>query len=100
MSLVGPRPIVEEEISKYGEKFNLYVRVRPEIRGLWQVSGRNDCTYDERIKLYPSYIYNWSIMLDILILFKTIPAVFKKQGSYWTSLIYTSPKILNIYRKV
>lgn len=82
MSLVGPRPIVEEEIRKYGPKFNLYRRVRPGISGLWQVSGRNDCTYEERIKLDQYYIYNWSVMLDLLILFKTIPAVLKKQGSY------------------
>ncbi len=82
MSLVGPRPIVDDEIVRYGSQFELYTRVRPGITGLWQVSGRNDCSYEHRVKLDQYYILNWSIMLDLLILFKTIPVVLKHQGSY------------------
>ncbi len=82
MSMVGPRPIVQEEGVRYGETFPLYLHVRPGITGLWQVSGRNDLTYNERVQIDWYYISNWSIVLDILILAKTIPVIFTRKGAY------------------
>ena len=82
MSLVGPRPIVEKEIEKYGEYFEYFVAVKPGITGLWQVSGRNDIDYDERVQLDVWYARNWSIELDLQILIKTIIVVLSKKGSY------------------
>ncbi len=82
MSLVGPRPIVNNEIVKYGETFNTYVRVRPGITGLWQVSGRNDISYEERVTLDRYYVSNWSTWLDIFILAKTIPVLCARKGAY------------------
>ncbi len=82
MSLVGPRPIVENEISQYGEIFNPYTWVKPGITGLWQVSGRNDTTYEERTRLDEYYIRNWSIWLDLHILARTILVVIKRDGAY------------------
>ncbi len=75
MSLVGPRPIVTEEIKHYGDRFDLYTQVRPGITGLWQVSGRNDTSYEERVRLDEYYVRNWSIWLDIYILARTIVVV-------------------------
>lgn len=82
MSLVGPRPIVQKEIEKYGECFEYFTAVKPGITGLWQVSGRNDVTYDERVQLDVWYVRNWSIELDIQILIKTILVVLGRKGSY------------------
>ncbi len=82
MSLVGPRPIVNDEIARYGTAFGVYKRVRPGITGLWQVSGRNDLTYAQRVHCDRYYISNWSIWMDILILAKTVPVVFGRKGAY------------------
>ncbi len=82
MSLVGPRPIVENEIAKYGEAYELYTQVRPGITGLWQISGRSDTTYAERIHFDRYYISNWSVWLDIHIIFRTIPEVLGGKGAY------------------
>lgn len=82
MSLVGPRPIVPDEVPKYGRGYGLYMRVLPGITGLWQVSGRSNTTYDERVGYDRYYIHNWSIWLDIYILVCTIAAVVKGQGAY------------------
>lgn len=82
MSLVGPRPIVEAEIPRYGPAFSTYIRVRPGITGLWQVSGRNDVSYSTRVRIDKFYINNWSIWLDLLILAKTLPVVIKGKGAY------------------
>jgi Undecaprenyl-phosphate galactose phosphotransferase WbaP len=82
MSLVGPRPIVEEEIAQYGTIFEEYVRVRPGLTGLWQISGRNDTSYEERVRLDQYYISNWSVWFDIWILAKTMPAVLLGRGAY------------------
>lgn len=81
MSLVGPRPIVVEEIDKYGEIYRLYKQVTPGITGLWQVSGRNDTTYEERVALDASYVRNWSIWLDMFVLFRTVKTVAKREGA-------------------
>lgn len=82
MSLVGPRPIVEAEIQKYGEYFEYFTSVKPGITGLWQVSGRNDIEYDERVQLDVWYVRNWSMELDLQILVKTILVVIGRKGSY------------------
>ena len=81
MSLVGPRPIVQSEVERYGAAFTAYSRVRPGITGLWQVSGRNDLSYDTRVRIDRYYINNWSTCLDLVILAKTVPVVFGKKGA-------------------
>src|SRR6185436_3562805 len=75
MSLVGPRPIVAAEIDKYAEHYEHYVQVLPGITGLWQVSGRNNTTYNERVALDVYYVQNWSVWLDIYILACTAKVV-------------------------
>jgi Undecaprenyl-phosphate galactose phosphotransferase WbaP len=82
MSLVGPRPIVDAEIEKYGESFGLYIQVRPGLTGLWQVSGRSDTTYERRVALDEYYICNRSLKLDLQILWKTVFVVLRKNGAY------------------
>jgi Undecaprenyl-phosphate galactose phosphotransferase WbaP len=82
MSLVGPRPIVEEEIPAYGQHFSLYTRVTPGITGLWQVSGRNAISVPERVRLDSYYVRNWSPWLDLHILARTAAAVLSGQGAY------------------
>jgi lipopolysaccharide/colanic/teichoic acid biosynthesis glycosyltransferase len=82
MSLIGPRIITPDEVVKYGRWGRTLVTVMPGLTGLWQVSGRSDTSYDERVKLDMDYINSWSVWLDIKILFKTIPAVMKGDGAY------------------
>jgi Undecaprenyl-phosphate galactose phosphotransferase WbaP len=82
MSLVGPRPIVDEEIERYGDKFPLYTKVIPGLTGLWQVSGRNNITYQERVSLDAYYVRNWSVWLDIYILIRTVWVVATGEGAY------------------
>lgn len=82
MSVVGPRPIVQSEVSKYGEYFQYYTQVKPGVTGLWQISGRNDTTYDERVALDVKYCKTWSFLLDAKIFFLTIPAVLLSKGAY------------------
>jgi len=81
MSLVGPRPIVENEARFYGQQIDHYYAVRPGVTGLWQVSGRSDTSYDRRVRLDTWYVTNWSIWHDFVILLKTIPAVLKQGGA-------------------
>jgi Undecaprenyl-phosphate galactose phosphotransferase WbaP len=82
MSLVGPRPIVDEEIWRYGDKLQLYSKVTPGLTGMWQVSGRNNISYDERVNLDAYYVRNWSVWLDIYILLKTVWVVIAGEGAY------------------
>lgn len=82
MSLVGPRPIVDEEIQRYGEKFGLYTKVTPGLTGLWQVSGRNNLEYEERVSLDAYYVRNWSVWLDLYILIRTVWVVISGEGAY------------------
>lgn len=82
MSLVGPRPLVKEELEKYGDQVDYYLQVRPGMTGLWQVSGRNDVDYSHRVYLDVWYVKNWSLWYDIAILLKTFKAVLKRQGAY------------------
>ncbi len=82
MSLVGPRPIVEDEVKYYGDKIHYYYSVRPGVTGLWQVSGRNDISYDLRVYLDRWYVRHWSIWTDIVIIIKTVFVVALKKGAY------------------
>jgi lipopolysaccharide/colanic/teichoic acid biosynthesis glycosyltransferase len=82
MSLVGPRMITLPEMAKYHQWYMNLLTVRPGITGLWQVSGRSDVTYEERVRLDMQYIRNWSIWLDMQLLLETIPAVIKRRGAY------------------
>jgi exopolysaccharide production protein ExoY len=77
MSCVGPRPIVVEELRPYGENAQDYLAARPGMTGIWQVCGRNSLSYDSRVKLDAMYVRHWSMLLDLAILIKTIPAVLK-----------------------
>ena len=82
MSLVGPRPVTEPELVKYGEYKDYVLSVSPGLTGMWQVSGRSDTGYEERISFDTYYIQNWSIWLDIWILIKTVWVVLKGKGAY------------------
>jgi exopolysaccharide production protein ExoY len=82
MSLVGPRPVVTDELQKYGSHTSKYFIMRPGLTGLWQVSGRNDTTYDERVQLDVVYSIHWSFWNDLKIIMKTLPALYYGQGSY------------------
>lgn len=82
MSLVGPRPIIQKEVEKYGEYFEYFKMVLPGITGLWQVSGRNDIDYDERVQLDVWYVRNWSLWIDITILIRTVGVVLARKGAY------------------
>jgi Undecaprenyl-phosphate galactose phosphotransferase WbaP len=82
MSLIGPRPIVDDEVEKYGHHYKLFSSVKPGLSGLWQVSGRSETDYEERIALDVFYIQSWSLWLDLYILLKTIVVVFRGKGAY------------------
>ena len=82
MSLVGPRPIIKAEMERYGEHIDDYLMVRPGIAGMWQCSGRNDIDYTERVQMDSWYVRNWSVWLDIMILWRPFKAVFAKKGAY------------------
>ena len=82
MSLVGPRPVTEPELAYYGEAQDLYLSVRPGVTGLWQVSGRNDLTYEQRVGLDAWYVKNWSPWHDTAIIIKTVPALLLRRGAY------------------
>jgi Undecaprenyl-phosphate galactose phosphotransferase WbaP len=81
MSLVGPRPIVDAEIPKYGTIYEMYQRIKPGMSGLWQVSGRSDTGYVERVKLDAYYVQNWSVWLDLVILARTVWSVLLGRGA-------------------
>ena len=82
MSLVGPRPIIQEELERYGEYVGDYLMVKPGITGMWQVSGRSDIEYHERVLLDSWYVRNWSVWIDIVMLFKTFAVVAMRKGAY------------------
>nr|WP_281060668.1 sugar transferase [Mesorhizobium sp. M1A.F.Ca.IN.022.06.1.1] len=82
MSLVGPRPVVRDELEIYGSAAVYYLKSRPGLTGLWQVSGRNDVSYDTRVAFDRHYVENWSMVEDIRIIVKTVPAVWMARGSY------------------
>jgi lipopolysaccharide/colanic/teichoic acid biosynthesis glycosyltransferase len=82
MSLVGPRMIAPDETAKFGEALAVRLAVKPGITGLWQVSGRQELDYEERIRLDLHYIETWTLWLDLAILVRTIPAVLSMRGAY------------------
>ena len=82
MSLVGPRPIIRDEIPRYGKYIEDYYMVRPGITGMWQTGGRNDIDYDERVQMDTWYVRNWNIWFDIVLLWRTIAVVLGQKGAY------------------
>lgn len=82
MSLVGPRPVTEDELCRYAGDVDYYLMAKPGMTGLWQVSGRNDVDYETRVYFDSWYVKNWSLWNDIAILFKTVGVVFKRDGAY------------------
>jgi len=82
MSLVGPRPIVQAEIARYGSRIAEYLACRPGLTGLWQVSGRNDVSYEARVALDARYVREWSLRRDFTILLQTFGAVLRRAGAY------------------
>ena len=82
MSLVGPRPIVKAEVARYGDDIAFYYEAKPGLTGLWQVSGRADTSYVQRVRLDCWYVKNWTMWHDVAILSKTLPAVFSRRGAH------------------
>jgi exopolysaccharide production protein ExoY len=82
MSFVGPRPVIEDELQLYGTAAEFYLKSRPGLTGLWQISGRNDVSYSTRVAYDRHYVENWSFVADIIIIIKTFPAVLSSRGSY------------------
>ncbi|MGY1783761.1 sugar transferase [Geodermatophilus sp. SYSU D00698] len=82
MSLVGPRPPLPEEVARYDDSVRRRLLVKPGLTGLWQVSGRSDLTWEEAVRLDLRYVENWSLALDLLILWKTLRAVVRADGAY------------------
>lgn len=82
MSLVGPRPIIRDEVKKYGNFIEDFYMVRPGVTGMWQTSGRNDVSYDERVQMDTWYVRNWNVWFDIVLIWRTIGVVLGKKGAY------------------
>jgi Undecaprenyl-phosphate galactose phosphotransferase WbaP len=82
MSLAGPRPIVDAEVPKYEKDYELYRRIRPGMSGFWQVGGRSEVDYSERVAMDAYYVRNWSVWLDVTILFRTVKIVLFGRGAY------------------
>ena len=82
MALVGPRPPLPSEVSRYDQEIARRLLVRPGITGLWQVSGRSDLSWKDSIRLDLYYVENWSLSLDAMIVWKTVFAVFRRHGAY------------------
>lgn len=82
MSLVGPRPYLPEEAERMGDFRETVVKAPPGITGLWQVSGRNHLTFEQRLRLDEYYVHNWSLLMDVEVLLKTIAVVLHGRGAY------------------
>ncbi len=82
MSIVGPRPVTPQELNLYGENTPLYLACTPGITGLWQVSGRNDVSYANRVALDVRYVLTWTPMQDLKIMLLTLPAMLSRRGAY------------------
>jgi undecaprenyl-phosphate galactose phosphotransferase len=82
MSLIGPRPVVEAELERYGARAAFYLKTRPGLSGLWQVSGRSDVDYGERVHLDCHYVRNWTPLWDLALLFATVRVVLSRKGAY------------------
>lgn len=81
LSIIGPRPIIQAELDKYGDNKEKFLSVKPGLTGYWAANGRSDTTYEERMEMELYYVDNMSFILDIKIFFKTILAVIKKEGA-------------------
>jgi exopolysaccharide production protein ExoY len=81
MSIVGPRPVVADELGNYRQSVGHYLRTRPGLTGLWQVSGRNDTSYRMRVVMDRAYVRRWSMLLDLWIILRTVPAVLSSRGA-------------------
>lgn len=81
LSIVGPRPVIQEELERYGENAEKFLSVMPGLTGYWQANGRSLTTYEQRMKMELYYVENCTLLLDIKIFFKTIFIVFKKEGA-------------------
>jgi undecaprenyl-phosphate galactose phosphotransferase len=82
MSLVGPRPYLPSETERMGDLAETILKAPPGITGLWQVSGRNDLSFEQRIRLDEYYVRNWSLWMDVVVLLKTVRAVLRGDGAY------------------
>ena len=82
MSIVGPRPVMAEELARYGAAVPLMHAARPGVTGLWQVSGRNDLDFETRVRLDAAYVRGWSFLGDVVILARTVPVVLTARGAY------------------
>ncbi|RFC65761.1 sugar transferase [Mesorhizobium denitrificans] len=82
MSLVGPRPVIDDELEYYGPDLHCYLAVRPGLTGLWQISGRNDVSYEDRVAYDRQYYEGWSFIRDLRIIVLTVPAILSSRGSY------------------
>lgn len=82
MSLVGPRPIVQAEVERYGDIYAIYKQVRPGMTGYWQANGRSDTSYDERVAMDQFYVTNWTPWLDVVVLIQTVRVVLMRRGAY------------------
>jgi lipopolysaccharide/colanic/teichoic acid biosynthesis glycosyltransferase len=82
MSIVGPRPVTRQELNLYGDNAQLYLACTPGITGLWQVSGRNDVSYANRVALDVRYVLTWTPLQDVKIMFRTLPAMLSRRGAY------------------
>ena len=82
MSLVGPRPIIKEEIHYYGKYIDDYYMVQPGITGLWQTSGRSDTGYEQRVQMDTWYVRNWDFWFDVVLLWRTLKVVIQRKGAY------------------
>ena len=81
LSIIGPRPVIDEELEKYGKNKDKFLSITPGLTGYWQANGRSNTTYEERMQMELYYIDNQSLLLDIKIFFKTIVSVLKKEGA-------------------
>jgi len=81
LSIIGPRPVIEEELEKYGENKDKFLSITPGLTGYWQANGRSCKTYEERMEMELYYVDNVSLVLDIKIFFKTIITVIKREGA-------------------
>ena len=82
MSVIGPRPVTVEETEFYGDAVNYYKAMRPGVLGLWQVKGRNLLSYDQRVAYDVEYVRDWSVWMDVKILFLAVPVVFLGRGAF------------------
>ena len=81
MSLIGPRPVTRDELGRYGDAARYYLAVRPGVSGKWQVSGRSQTTYEERVQMDLEYVQNWTLLGDLKILFRTVGVVLSQDGA-------------------